>query len=325
MKKFFVFLFLVLFVALLYLGRETADPNRKIEWGITFSKPFAQKMGLEWQKAYLEILDDFKIDKIRLIAYWSEIEPADGQFYFDNLDWQVAEAAKRGTKIILAIGRKLPRWPECHEPEWIQNQEPKTKNQRLLEYIEKTVNHYKNNPAIVAWQIENEPFLKFGECPSFDVKLLDEEIALARKIDSRPIIITDSGELSIWVPAAKRADIFGTTLYRRVWHKWIGSWKYPLPPGFFRAKEKIARFFVGQEKPFIVIELQAEPWSEKQIYETPIEDQMKLLNFSEFTDTIEYAQKTGFSEYYLWGAEWWYYLKQSGHPEYWEYVKTLNH
>ena len=28
--------------------------------------------------------------------------------------------AKRDAKIILAIGRKLPRWPECHVPAWLE-------------------------------------------------------------------------------------------------------------------------------------------------------------------------------------------------------------
>ena len=164
----------------------------------------------------------------------------------------------------------------------------------MLKYLKETINHYKDNPAIIAWEVENEPFLKFGECPSLDVSLLDQEIALVRQLDKRPVMITDSGELSSWVPAAQRADIFGTTMYRWVWNKWFGSYKYPLPPAFFRAKERIARFFVGQEKPFVVIELQAEPWHHKQIYERTIEEQIASLNFKEFQAIINYAKKPVF-------------------------------
>jgi len=326
MKKFLItilVIFLLISGFLIYFGRETADPNRKIEWGVTYSAYFVKKLGLDWQKVYLEILDDLKFKKFRLIAYWPEIEPQENVYDFSDLDWQINQAASRSAKIILAIGRKLPRWPECHEPSWAQNQKLKIKNQKLLEYIEKTVNYYKNNSVIIAWEVENEPFLEFGECPVLDVKLLDEEIALVRRLDNRPVIITDSGELSMWIRAAKRADIFGTTLYRWVWHKWLGTYQYPIPPAFFRAKERIVRLFVGQQKPFIVIELQAEPWHKKQIYERPLEEQLESLNFTEFKGIIDYAKKTGFSEYYLWGAEWWYYLKQNGHPEYWNYVKTI--
>ncbi len=325
MKKFFGFILIIgiLIGAGFYFSRETADPNREIKWGTTFSLTFAQKLGLDWKKAYLEILDDLKIKNLRLIAYWPEIEPKDDLWDFRDLDWQIEEARKRDVKVILAVGQKLPRWPECHVPEWARNQKLNIKNQKLLEYIEEVVNRYKDNPTIYAWEVENEPFLKFGECPALDEKLLDEEIALVRKLDNRPIIITDSGELSIWYYSAKRGDIFGTTMYRYVWHKWLGSYKYPIPPEFFRVKEKIVRLFVGQQKPFVVIELQGEPWNQAQIYETPLDKQLELMSFDRFKETIDYAKKTGFSEYYLWGAEWWHYLKQNGHPEYWEYVKSI--
>ena len=47
------------------------------------------------------------------------------------------------------------------------------------------------------------------------------------------------------------------------------------------------------------------------------------MPLSEVKYTIDYAKQAGFSDYYLWGAEWWYYLKQNNHPEYWDYVKGL--
>ena len=40
--------------------------------------------------------------------------------------------------------------------------------------ITETINRYKDNQAIKAWQVENEPFLKgFGECPKLDKEFLD--------------------------------------------------------------------------------------------------------------------------------------------------------
>ena len=127
------------------------------------------------------------------------------------------------------------------------------------------VTRYKLHDLVWAWQIENEPFLPFGVWPSLDVKLLDSEIALVRALDpTRPVIVTDSGELSLWVQAAKRADVFGTTMYRKIYPQFIGRFtgvfEYPLPPGFFRFKEKLARFMTGEpDKRFIVVELQSEP------------------------------------------------------------------
>ena len=320
MKKRYIFLIIILLLvgSVFYFGRQTAIPDRKIIWGVTFDKTFLSKFNVDWRPAYSVMLDDLKIRQIRLTARWNEIEPQADKFNFTDLDWQVEEASRRNAKIILAIGQKLPRWPECHVPDWV-----KDKNEALLAYITKTVNRYKNNPAIYAWEVENEPFLPFGECPSVDVSLLDSEIALVRKLDSRPILITDSGELSFWVRAASRGDIFGTTMYRWVWNQYLGSYKYPIPPAFFRLKEKLTRLFVGQKKPFVVIELQGEPWTRKQIYEIPIQEQLKLMPLPEFNATIDYAKQTGFSDYYLWGVEWWYYLKQNGQAEYWDRVKNL--
>jgi len=230
MKKRYIFLIIILLLAgvLAYLGRQTADQNRKIIWGATFEKNFAKDLGLDWRAAYSALFDDLKIKNIRIAARWTDIEPQENRYNFTDLDWQVEEAAARNVKIILAVGQKLPRWPECFIPDWAQGNQD-----ALLEYIKITVNRYQNNSAIIAWQVENEPFLSFGICPSLDVSLLDKEIVLVKNLDSRPVIITDSGEFSLWVSAAKRADIFGTTLYRRVWNELLGSYQYPLPPAFF--------------------------------------------------------------------------------------------
>jgi len=335
MKKNFTILIIIAAIVgiLFWLGRSTADPNRKITWGVTFSESFAKQMRLDWKQTFIEILDDLKIRNFRLIAYWPQIAPEKGMYDYSDLDWQVEQASQRGAKIVLAVGSRLPRWPECHVPEWVEKLELDVSspifiiyNEReyLLDYIEETVNRYKNNPNVIAWEVENEPFLNFGECPLLDAVFLDKEIALVKSLDSRPIMITDSGELSIWVRAARRADIFGTTMYRYVWSKWLGFYKYPIPSAFFRAKERIVRLFVGQKKPFVVIELQGEPWQHLQLYETTAEEEIKNLSFENFKGIIDYAKETGFDDYYLWGVEWWASLKQDGHPEYWDYVKNLN-
>jgi len=39
---------------------------------------------------------------------------------------------------------------------------------------------------------------------------------------------------------------------------------------------------------------------------------------------VEFAKKVGFPEIYLWGAEWWYWLKiTQNHPELWDTAKEL--
>ena len=164
--------------------------------------------------------------------------------------------------------------------------------------------------------------MTFGECPPFNKKLLDLEIAAVRAIDAKPIMITDSGELSYWVPAHKRADIFGSTLYRIIWSPTLGNFTYPLPAAFFRLKRSVAELF-DKPKPAVIIELQAEPWQHKMLYETTPDEQLKIMNPDVFRATLEYASRTGFDTFYLWGVEWWYWLKVTHTmPEMWDTVKN---
>ncbi|MEK7089960.1 MAG: beta-galactosidase, partial [Patescibacteria group bacterium] len=298
-------------------------PGKKPQiFGATFAPFYAEKFGLDWQETYIAMLDDLGIRKLRLPAYWHEIEPEDDRFDFSRLDWQIDEAEKRGAEIILAVGYKLPRWPECHIPNWARGLSRADFEREVLEYIEATVKKYKNVEAIKSWQIENEPFLSFGDsCPGFSSKFLDKEIALVKSLDDRPVMITDSGELSIWIPAAKKADIFGSTLYRVIWNDRIGYFTYPIPPEFFRLKRAITEIFVGK-KPMVIIELQGESWQKKMNYEISVEEQYKSMNPQAFQEVLSYIEGTGFDTFYLWGVEWWFWLKTTQNkPEMWDIAK----
>jgi len=325
-----------------YLSRPFPAPV-KMQYGVTFSKPFAEKLGLDWKELYAGVLDDLGARKIRLPAYWNEIESKEGVYDFSDLEWQVKEAEKRNAEIILAVGRKLPRWPECHEPGWLNNPQPymaepsgfrptthnqqqqnEYKQQKLLKYIEETINHFKNYESVKYWQVENEPFLSFGECPELDKKFLESEIELVRLLDSsRPILLTDSGEFGRWVQASSRADIFGTTMYFQIYHNWLGQFRYPLGPGFFRVKSRLADIIAGKKQK-MVIEFQMEPWNKKQIYETGLDEQLAVFPENDFNKRIEFVKKTGFDTVYLWGVEWWWRLGvKHDNWGYWNKAKEL--
>lgn len=301
-------------------------------WGVTFSHTFASYItGVDWKTLYIAILDDLKVRHIRIPVYWPVIEPSRGDFSFADYDFMISEAEARDTKLILVIGRRVPRWPECHIPEWTNGFSRKEESTALKGAIIETVERYKNSPSVVGWQVENEPFLVlFGKCPSFDTAELDEEIALVKFLDPlKPVIVTDSGELSIWLPAYKRAEIFGTTMYRSVWSDkispYIGYFTYPLPPKFFWLKANISRAFYG-DKPIIVSELQTEPWGPEfsRILTMPDNEIAETMSHSRFYDNIAYAREAGFSEVYLWGVEWWYAMKElRGDVFYWEAARDL--
>lgn len=309
----------VIFIAVFLLIQSVPIKEPKI-FGVTFSEPFAKELRLDWKKAYEEIFSDLEIKNVRLPVYWNEIEPEKGQWHFEDIDWMIEKAKEHDGKIILVIGRRVPRWPECFEPEWAKNLSEEEKQNHILEMAKEIVLRYKDNSAIRAWQVENEPFLPFGECPKFEAEFLDREINLVKSISDKPIIVTDSGEFGTWFRAARRGDIFGSTLYRHVWNRIFGYITYPLPPSFFRLKQGLLKLFIGQ-KPIIVVELQAEPWLPKMLYETSIHEQFQHFNPERFQAILNYIRGTGFDTFYFWGAEWWYYLKQNGHPEMWEMAK----
>ena len=324
--KYFLFgilAFLLLIFCYLFIG--TPPQAKEISWGVNFSQKHAQNLGLDWKETYSALLDDLKVKNIKLITHWDLIELNEGKYYFEDLDWQIKKAEEKDARLLLVIGMKTGRWPECHIPEWAKNLNKEEQQKEILEMIEEVVLRYRERVSVWAWQVENEPFFPFGECPWVDKNFLKKEIDLVKSLDSqsRPIVISDSGEGSLWVNAAKFGDIVGTTLYKKVWFRQLGNYiYYPFPPIFYwRKAQLIEKIF---DKKVIVVELQAEPWGPKLLYESPLEEQEKTMNLERFKANIEFAKKTGLDEFYLWGGEWWYWLKEKQNkPEIWQEAKKL--
>lgn len=321
-------------------------PAENITWGVNFSQKHAESLGLDWKQTYLAILDDLGAKKLKIATHWDFIEAEQGKYYFEDLDWQIIEAEKRGAEVILVIGMKTSRWPECHIPKWAESLNNEEQQEKVLKLIEEIVLHYRDRKAIKYWQVENEPFFSFGECPPFDKRLLKKEIDLVKSLDpvrdsgdkekaqkeqisngvdspKRPIIISESGEFSFWTRAAKAGDIVGTTIYRRIWSKEFKVYvTHIFPATFYHRKAKLIKWIFNKE--VICIELQAEPWGPKLLYDLPLEEQEKSMDLERFQKNIKFAKKTGLNEFYLWGTEWWYWLKEKQNkPEIWNQAKKL--
>lgn len=322
-----LFVLIVLIAATLIFSIRPIPEPEQISYGVSFSKLHAKELGLDWKEAYLAILDDLGVKTLRLSAHWPEIEPKRDEFKFSDFDYQINEAQKRGVEIVVAIGYRLPGWPECHIPEWFLSLSGEEKENQLMQYIEAVVNRYKSHSNIRYWQIENEAFLTlFAKhvCGDFlDEELLKREIELVKKLDpAREIMLTDSGELGLWYKAYKNSDVFGTSMYLYVWNKYFGPIRYPMTPGFFKMKTNLMGALFGS-KEVILSELSAEPWLLRPIVETPLEEQFKRMDLDKFNKIIKFAQKSGFDTQLLWGAEWWYWLKEKGYPEFWERARGL--
>ncbi|MBP9748961.1 hypothetical protein KBD18_02020, partial [Patescibacteria group bacterium] len=146
--------------------------------------------------------------------------------------------------------------------------------------------------------------------------------ALVRSLDpSRPIYTTESGELSTGLWSTPFVDSIGISLYRQTWNSIIGKIIYPLPPAFYARRADFLRHLFGTH--VFLSELQAEPWAASALTSAPIPEQLTLMNAQTLLDAAAFAKATHLSPIYLWGAEWWYWMKEKGHPEIWQAAREI--
>ncbi|MBI3631541.1 MAG: hypothetical protein HY219_01590 [Candidatus Staskawiczbacteria bacterium] len=328
MLKIIISVLLVLFIIFLWYFFIGNSPKQKnILWGVNFSQMQAENLKLDWKETYLALLDDLKVKNLKLITNWNFVEGVKDDYYFGDIDWQMKEAESRGVNLVYVVGMKTGRWPECHIPKWAVGLSKEQQQQEILKYIKEIVLRYKGSKAIVAWQVENEPLFKFGECPWYDKNFLKKEVELVKSLDpTRSVIVSDSGEQSMWFGVVGAGDIVGITMYRKVWSHINNIYGFYfdsfLPPVHYWRKAQIIKKVFG--KNVICIELQAEPWAQKLFYDVPLEEQEKTMNLEQFQKNIEYAKATGLDEFYLWGGEWWYWMKKTQNkPEIWNEAKKL--
>lgn len=322
-----VFLILLLFLGggVWWLLLKTPAPE-SISYGASFNTLYARELSLDWQQTYDAMLDDLQIRKFRLAAHWPMVEPEQGQYSFSELDYQIERAEEVDATVVLAVGRRLPRWPECHIPDWAAALSWEEQKTALRGYITAVVERYRDHAAVRIWQVENEPYLEVfahDHCGDLDETFLQEEIALVRSLDpTRPILLTDSGNLGSWAAPYRQGDQFGTSVYVHFWTPELGQFRTVLPPWWYRVKTGLMQTLYG-EKDTTLIELSAEPWLVEPITDVPLSVQYARMNPELFGDIIDYAAATHLTPQYLWGVEWWYWLHQQGKPEMWERGREL--
>jgi len=319
--------------------------------GTTFSPRQNEYLGQDWKKAYISILE-MGFDVIRLAAYWNVIEKEKDVYNFKALDWQIKEAKKRKIPVVLVVGMKAPRWPEYHIPEWLLAEvdlkpgqeigKNPTLGERTLKFIKKTVNRYKNKPAVGYWQVENEPLGRFG--PHFwwiGEEFLAQEVSLVRKLDpgGRPIVITAEtypnnfirfimGLIPPRTPirdAMQLCDILGINIYPAVGKKF---WRFNY---YIRTRQlERLRYFsklIKQAKrcgkKVWITELQAEPWEAgKLVHKSP---ERPVSIWPDMIQTTFTEMKTlGIDAVFLWGAEYWYFRKtRYGDVAWWQQAADI--
>lgn len=330
--SFFAAIVCALLAVSLFIWTDTLEAdNENIVWGVNFSESQAEYLGLNPDETYSAIIHDLGAEHIKIHVNWNSTEESQGVIDFRTLDKRIKEAEENDVKLILVIGMKTGRWPECHTPTWFKDVSAGEREAEIVRYVSTIVGRYKNSEAVEYWQIENEPFLEFGTCPDWyyeqDTNLLQAEVDAVRALDpARKIIISDTGELSSWIKPASIGDIVGVTMYRSTWNtaeKTFGFNPYTfLSPDFYSTKAAVIEHTYG--KPVISIELQAEPWASKPLMQASLAEQKKSMNPELFAENVEFARQAGLGGYYFWGAEWWYWMKtKQDEPEIWDAAKQL--
>jgi len=310
-------------VAEWYIHKHADEP---LTLGASFIPDYAESFGLDPKATLTAMLSDLGLKQIRLVSYWEDIEPQPGVYDFSMLDWEFALAQKYDAKVSLAIGLRQPRWPECHEPSWVNGESTSVWEPQLYSFMQAVINRYKDNPALGDYELENEFFMKvFGTCTNFDRNRLISEFNMVKKLDSKHTVIVSRSDNWVGIPIGKPTpDEFAISVYKRVWdanltHRYF---EYPLPPWFYAALAGSEELLSG--KNMIIHELQAEPWPPKgqEITDTPLSEQFKSMDAKRLAARIKYGENTGMRTIDLWGAEWWYWLKVDKHDSsVWNVVK----
>jgi hypothetical protein len=314
--KIFAILTILLFSVLVFnfVSDKLFPPIKNPEYGVTFSPQYAEELGVDWKENYIALLDELQFKRYRLMTYWNRIEKKPGKYDFSEIDFQMNEAAKRGYTVALALGLRQPRWPECHQPNWAKDLYKTNKDEwrkDLNEYITKTVERYKNHPALGSWQLENEAVNSwFGECQDRDKQRLRDEFALVKNLDpNHPVNMSLSDQHGF--PAGTPVpDNYGFSVYRIVWNdktpiKFYIT--YPTPVWYHRLRAFLINHIKHRE--VFIHELQVEPWGPVPTEQMTVEEQDRSMSPRQMEKNMIFARKIGKPGIYMWGSEWWYWRK----------------
>jgi len=307
-------------------------PTRSADtaYGITWSKTYADYLGIDPQDGLKAVVEDLGVKYFRLPVYWTDVEPKQGEFQFDWLRAQLDEIAAHHGKAILVVGAKQPRWPECWIPGWAELLTPGDRQTAQLNYLAEVHKAFAHHPALLAWQVENEPGFEFGKCDQQSKEFTLKEIATVRQMEQdtfaseerHPVYTTASGEWSTWLDFAGKTDGLGISTYRivRTGSGFIFSYFF-MPPWSYARKAALVKPWSG---PIFVSEFQMEPWTSNGMTNPDDPQIAETMDLNRMKSNLAYASEMHMPTVYFWGAEWWYWMKIKGnHAEYWDTMKAF--
>lgn len=315
-----------------------------VQVGISFSPRRAAYLGLDYRQAFIR-LEAMHFRVIRLSAYWDEVD-ATG---YDGLDWLMKEAARNHQPVVLTVGMKGLGWPEFYIPDSVSPAAGLSSGQDVatdpsireaaLAFVEQTVLRYRDNPALIAWQVENEPFNRAGPDRLWiDANFLRDEIASVRGLDGhhRPMIINAFSHFNLvfdqaserqgfdirqWLgfdadsaerdglSVLKRGDILGEDVYTAIGYQFLGQNHMSHADGDWPDRLAHIRDLARQQgKRAWVTEAQAEPWeADATTFTNPRSTSPEAIRsiFANLKDA-------GYSTVLFWGSEYWLWRADHG-------------
>lgn len=179
MKKIIASLVLIFLISL----QALAVPNRYREF--LFGVDYYPE---QWPESYWERdaqrMQETGVNAVRIAEFaWALMEPREGVYDFSLFDRAIATLAKHNIKIILGTPTATPpKWLTQKYPEVLHvfstGQKSNDQTRRHVCYnspvyrrmskliVEKMAEHYKNNPNVIGWQIDNELNNENPECYS---------------------------------------------------------------------------------------------------------------------------------------------------------------
>jgi hypothetical protein len=294
------------------------DPE---QFGVSFSIKQCRNFSIDPKQTLKWLIQDAGFRRFRLMNYWNEHEKRPGEYDFSQLDWQIEMIAKAGGVITLGLGARQPRWPENHWPDWAWQAPKNKRSAALLHYIEVVVNRYKDNPAIISYQLENEALLvNFGKNAEVDRQRLRQEYALVKRLDpSRPIAMSTSTSWGIPV-RLPIPDTVGFSYYRTLWNSKL---KRYTKAGHFPLLHRTRKLLIWQllGRRVFIHELQLEPWGPTAIWKMNSGEQDKSMSPEIIKQNLQLAKRVKAYPIDLWGGEWWYWRHLHGDDIIWHSVR----
>jgi hypothetical protein len=257
---------------------------------------------------------------------------------YGDLDWQLDEVSRAGRSAVLTAGMKAIGWPEFYIParftpparSWGEvGRSSAALGSAVLEFLGATVERYRGHPALLAWQVENEPLNRSGPRHWWiGPELLARELEVVRRLDpERPLLLTAFGHVN-WVvdllstpwgqgPARllsllPAGGTLGLDAYIRVEQRlgplqWIwradGAWTSEAARWRWEAQR------IGRQA--WVTEAQAEPWGPRSFEPADI------------ATVVQGVREAGHDRVLLWGAEHWMSRAAIGDRSWLEAVAAL--